>query len=62
MEEQALSATLKAFKKGQCIAILDSESKKAETDLFFPITFLFPLFSENFKDSSKWGLGHFCGS
>jgi 3,4-dihydroxy-2-butanone 4-phosphate synthase len=44
MEEQALNETLEAMRKGQCIVILDSKSKKAETDLFFPIVFFFPLF------------------
>jgi len=44
MEEQALNETLKALRKGHCIAIIDSESRKAEADLFFPTTFLIPLF------------------
>jgi 3,4-dihydroxy-2-butanone 4-phosphate synthase len=43
MEEQALSATLEALRKGQCIAILDSKSREAKIDLFFPTTFS-PLF------------------
>jgi 3,4-dihydroxy-2-butanone 4-phosphate synthase len=37
MEEQALSAVLKALRKGQCILILDLESREAKTNLFFPI-------------------------
>jgi len=46
MEEQALSAALKALRKGQCIRlrILDLESRDAKTNLFFPTTFLSPLF------------------
>jgi 3,4-dihydroxy-2-butanone 4-phosphate synthase len=43
MDEQDLNATLEAVKKGQCIAILDSKSRKVEIDLFFPTTFLFLL-------------------
>jgi 3,4-dihydroxy 2-butanone 4-phosphate synthase len=43
MEEQALSATLEALRKGQCIAIMDLESKEAETNLFFPSAFFSPL-------------------
>jgi len=43
MEEQTFSATLKALGKGQCIAILNSESREVETDLFFP-TLFFLLF------------------
>jgi 3,4-dihydroxy 2-butanone 4-phosphate synthase len=43
MEEQALSATLEALRKGKCIAILYLETKKVETDLFFPVVFFFPL-------------------
>jgi 3,4-dihydroxy-2-butanone 4-phosphate synthase len=39
MEEQVLSATLKALMKGQCIAILDSKYREAKTNLFFPTTF-----------------------
>jgi 3,4-dihydroxy-2-butanone 4-phosphate synthase len=35
MEEQALNATLEAVRKGECIAILDLESKEAKTHLFF---------------------------
>jgi hypothetical protein len=31
MEEQALSATLETLRKINCIAILDSKSKEAET-------------------------------
>jgi 3,4-dihydroxy-2-butanone 4-phosphate synthase len=44
MEEQALDVTSKALRKGSCIVILDLESKKAKTSLFFPTTFLFPLY------------------
>jgi 3,4-dihydroxy-2-butanone 4-phosphate synthase len=44
MEEQDLNAALKALRKGQCIAILDLESKETKTNL------LFPTFFENFKD------------
>jgi 3,4-dihydroxy-2-butanone 4-phosphate synthase len=36
MEEQALSAALEALRKGQCIAIMDSKSREAKIDLFFP--------------------------
>jgi 3,4-dihydroxy-2-butanone 4-phosphate synthase len=43
MEEQALSVALKAMRKGQCIAILDLESKEVKIDLFFVATFIFPL-------------------
>jgi 3,4-dihydroxy-2-butanone 4-phosphate synthase len=39
MEEQALSVPLKALKKGQCIAILDSKSWEVEIDLFFPTSY-----------------------
>ncbi len=49
MEEQALNATLKASRKGQWIAILDSKSRKVETDLFFPTTYLFPLFVKTLR-------------
>jgi len=44
MEEQALSATLENLRKSKCIAILDLESKEAETNLFFPTTSLSPLY------------------
>jgi 3,4-dihydroxy-2-butanone 4-phosphate synthase len=44
MEEQALSATLETLRKSKCIAILDSKSKEAETNLFFPTTFFSPLY------------------
>jgi 3,4-dihydroxy-2-butanone 4-phosphate synthase len=44
MEEQALNATLKTLKKCKCIVILDSKSKEAKSDLFFPTTSLFPLY------------------
>jgi 3,4-dihydroxy-2-butanone 4-phosphate synthase len=44
MEEQALSATLETLKKSKCIAILDSESKEAETDIFFRTISLSPLY------------------
>jgi 3,4-dihydroxy-2-butanone 4-phosphate synthase len=44
MEEQALSVVLKAMKKGQCIAILDSKSREAKTNLFFLATFFFLFF------------------
>ncbi len=43
MEEQALSVALKALRKGQCIAIMDLESREAETNLFFPTTSFSPL-------------------
>jgi 3,4-dihydroxy-2-butanone 4-phosphate synthase len=43
MEEQALSVALKALRKGQCIAILDLESREAESNLFFLTTFISPL-------------------
>jgi hypothetical protein len=43
MEEQTFSATLKALRKGQCIAILNSESKELETNLFFPTIFFSPF-------------------
>jgi 3,4-dihydroxy-2-butanone 4-phosphate synthase len=43
MEEQALSVALKAMRIGQCIAILDSESKEVKIDLFFVAAF-FSLF------------------
>jgi 3,4-dihydroxy-2-butanone 4-phosphate synthase len=39
MEEQALNAALEVLKKGQCIAILDSKSKEAKTNLFFLTVF-----------------------
>ncbi len=41
MENQTLSATLEALKKGECIAILDSKSREVEIDIFFPTTFSF---------------------
>jgi 3,4-dihydroxy-2-butanone 4-phosphate synthase len=50
MEEQALSVVLEAMKKGQCIAILDSESREVKTNLFFLAVFFFPLFPKNSKD------------
>jgi 3,4-dihydroxy-2-butanone 4-phosphate synthase len=53
MEEQVLSATLEALRKGQCIAILDSKSKKAKIDLFFPTTFLFPLSLKALKTKAR---------
>jgi hypothetical protein len=40
MEEKALSVALKTLKKGKCITILDSKSKKAKINLFFPTTSL----------------------
>jgi hypothetical protein len=43
VEEQTLNAVLKALSKGQCIAILDSESREAEIDLFFLVTFFSPF-------------------
>jgi 3,4-dihydroxy-2-butanone 4-phosphate synthase len=49
MEEQALSATLETLRKGKCIAILDSKSKEAETDLFFPTTSFSPLSLKTLK-------------
>jgi 3,4-dihydroxy-2-butanone 4-phosphate synthase len=49
MEKQTLSATLEALRKGECIAILDSKSRKVEIDIFFPTTFLSSFF-ENSKD------------
>jgi 3,4-dihydroxy-2-butanone 4-phosphate synthase len=49
MDEQALNATLEALRKGKWITIMDSESKKAKTNLLFPITFLFPLSLKTLK-------------
>jgi len=49
MEEQALNVTSKALRKGLCIAILDLESKKVETSLLFPTTFLFPFYLKILK-------------
>ncbi len=43
MEEQALNVTLEALRKSQCVVILDLESKKAETNLFFPTTSFSPF-------------------
>jgi 3,4-dihydroxy-2-butanone 4-phosphate synthase len=34
---------LKALRKGQCIAILDLESKEVKTNLFFPIVSFSPF-------------------
>jgi 3,4-dihydroxy-2-butanone 4-phosphate synthase len=43
MEEQALSAALKAMRKGKCLAILDSKSRETNIDLFFPTAFSLPF-------------------
>jgi 3,4-dihydroxy-2-butanone 4-phosphate synthase len=56
MEEQALNVALEALKKGQCIAILDSKSKEAKTDLFFPTIFFSPLSLKTLKIETKRGL------
>jgi hypothetical protein len=44
MEEQALSAALETLRKNKCNVILDSKSKEAETNLFFPTTFFSPFY------------------
>jgi len=49
MEEQALSVAFKTLRKSKRIAILDSKSKEAETDLFFPTTFFYPLYFRTLK-------------
>jgi 3,4-dihydroxy-2-butanone 4-phosphate synthase len=43
MEEQAFSLALEALRKGKCITIMDSKTREAKTDLFFP-TIFFLLF------------------
>jgi 3,4-dihydroxy-2-butanone 4-phosphate synthase len=53
MEEQVLSATLEVSRKGHCIAILDLESMKVETDLFFLATFLFLLSLKTLKMEAR---------
>ncbi|KAH8935219.1 hypothetical protein BDL97_17G017800 [Sphagnum fallax] len=52
MEEQALHA-LKTLRKGKCIAILDSKSKEAKTNLFFRTTFLSPLFLKTLRIKAR---------
>jgi 3,4-dihydroxy-2-butanone 4-phosphate synthase len=49
MEEQPLSAALEALRKGQCIVIIYLESREAKTNLFFPTTFLSPLFLKTLR-------------
>jgi 3,4-dihydroxy-2-butanone 4-phosphate synthase len=39
MEEQALNVAFETLRKSKCIAILNSKSKEAEIDLFFPTSF-----------------------
>ncbi|CAK9210027.1 unnamed protein product [Sphagnum jensenii] len=52
MEEQALHA-LKTLRKGKCIAILNSKSKEAKTNLFFPTTSLSPLFLKTLRIKTR---------
>ncbi|KAH9555771.1 hypothetical protein CY35_08G133200 [Sphagnum magellanicum] len=49
MEEQALNVALETLRKGKSIAILDLKSKEAETDLFFPTSYFFPLYLRTLK-------------
>jgi 3,4-dihydroxy-2-butanone 4-phosphate synthase len=49
MEDEALSVALKAMRKGQCIVILDSKCREIETNLFFLVAFLFPLFLRSLR-------------
>jgi 3,4-dihydroxy-2-butanone 4-phosphate synthase len=49
MEEQALNVALETLRKSKCIAILDSKSKEAETNLFFPTTSFSPLYLRTLK-------------
>jgi len=50
MEEKALSVVLEAMRKGQCIAILDLESREVKNNLFFLAVSFFPFFPKNSKD------------
>ncbi|CAM6033454.1 unnamed protein product [Sphagnum compactum] len=52
MEEQTFSATLEALRKGQCIAILNSESREVKTNLFFPTSFS-PLSLKTLRTKTK---------
>jgi 3,4-dihydroxy 2-butanone 4-phosphate synthase len=56
MEEQALSAVLEAPRKGQCIVILDLESREAKTNLFFPIASSFIFFWKTLRTEVGGGL------
>ncbi len=53
MEEQTLSVVLEALRKGQCIAILDSKSKEAESDLFFLVASFSPLSLKTLKTKAR---------
>jgi hypothetical protein len=56
MEEQTLSVVLEALRKGQCIAILDSKSKEAESDLFFLVASFSPLSLKTLKTKARMEL------
>ncbi len=49
MEDKALSVALKAMRKGQCIVILDSKCREIETNLFFLVASIFPLFLRSLR-------------
>ncbi|CAK9235353.1 unnamed protein product [Sphagnum troendelagicum] len=55
MEEQTLSVVLKALRKGQCIAILDSKSE-VESDLFFLVASFSPLSMKTLKTKARMEL------
>jgi len=55
MEEETLSVVLKALRKGQCIAILDSKSE-VESDLFFLVASFSPLSMKTLKTKARMEL------
>jgi len=56
LEEQTLNVVLKALRKGQCIAILDSKSKEAKSDLFFLVASFSPLSLKTLKTNARMEL------
>ncbi len=56
LEEQTLNVVLKALRKGQCIAILDSKSKEAKSDLFFLVASFSPLSLKTLKTKARMEL------
>jgi hypothetical protein len=56
LEKQTLNVVLKALRKGQCIAILDSKSKEAKSDLFFLVASFSPLSLKTLKTKARMEL------
>jgi hypothetical protein len=53
VEEQILNVVIKALSKGQCIAILHSESKEAKIDLFFHVASFSPFSLRTLKTKAR---------